>query len=314
MDEQVTLPSPTMLQEVIEGLRKDQKTLPSKYFYDQRGSQLFEEITELDEYYPTRTEMSIMRNNMPDIIRTLGSDIVLAELGSGSSTKTRLLLDHLSCITSYVPIEISEQYLAKVVQNLNQEYPDLQINPVCTDYTTPFQLPAISEPYNNIVFFYPGSTIGNFQPPRAKAFLKNLSTLMGPGDGMLVGVDLKKDINVLEAAYNDRQGVTAQFNKNILRHINRKLDTNFNLSKFSHKAFYNRQEGRIEMHLVSRINQTVAIEGQAFPFEKGESIHTENSYKYNIAEFENLVSTWFSVEKIWTDANDYFSIQYLQKK
>ena len=303
-----------MLEEVIEGLRKDQKSLPSKYFYDQRGSRLFEKITELNEYYPTRTEMSIMQNNMPGIIRTLGSDIVLAELGSGSSKKTRLLLDHLSCITSYVPIEISEQYLAKVVQKLNQEYPDLQINPVCTDYTTPFKLPSISKSYNNIVFFYPGSTIGNFQPSQAKVFLRNLSTLLDPGDGMLVGVDLKKDISVLEAAYNDRQGVTAQFNKNILRHINRKLDANFNLSNFRHKAFYNGEEGRIEMHLISSINQTVTIEGQVFPFEKGESIHTENSYKYSIAEFNNLVNEWFSVEKIWTDANDYFSIQYLQKK
>jgi len=189
-----------------------------------------------------------MQNNMPDIIRTLGSDIVLAELGSGSSKKTRLLLDHLSFITSYVPIEISEQYLAKVVQNLNREYPDLQINPVCTDYTTPFQLPAISKPYNNIVFFYPGSTIGNFQPPQAKAFLRNLSTLLDRGGGMLIGVDLKKDTSVLEAAYNDRQGVTARFNKNILRHINRKLDANFDLSNFRHKAFYSNDKGRIEMH------------------------------------------------------------------
>ena len=314
MGEQVKLTSPTMLEEVIEGLRKDQKTLPSKYFYDQRGSQLFEEITELDEYYPTRTEMSIMQNNMPDIIRTLGSDIILAELGSGSSKKTRLLLDHLSCITSYVPIEISEQYLAKVVQNLTQEYPDLQIDPVCTDYTVPFQLPAISKPYNNIVLFYPGSTIGNFQPSKAKAFLRNLSTLLDPGDGMLVGVDLKKDISVLEAAYNDRQGVTAQFNKNILRHINRKLDGNFDSGYFKHHAFYNEDEGRIEMHLIANTDHKVVVSGEKFHFEKGESIHTENSYKYNITEFENLVNQWFSVKKIWTDANDYFSIQYLQKK
>jgi dimethylhistidine N-methyltransferase len=314
MDEQITLSSPKMLEEVTKGLKKDQKSLPSKYFYDERGSQLFEEITELEEYYPTRTEIDIMQSNMPDIIRTLGTDIVLAELGSGSSRKTRLLLDHLSCITSYVPIEISEQYLATVVKKLNQEYPDLQIDPVCTDYTTPFQLPALEKPYNNIVFFYPGSTIGNFQTSQAKSFLSNLSTLLDPGDGMLVGVDLKKDVSVLEAAYNDRQGVTAKFNKNILQHINRKLNANFNLSKFRHKAFYNDEEGRIEMHLVSKMNQTVTIEGEAFHFEPGESIHTENSYKYSIAEFKTLVSEWFSVEKIWTDANDFFSMQYLQKK
>lgn len=314
MDEQITMTSPQMLKEVIEGLEKDQKELPSKYFYDQRGSRLFEEITQLDEYYPTRTEISIMRNNMPDIIRTLGNDIVLAELGSGSSKKTRLLLDHLPCISSYVPIEISEQYLTNVVQKLNQEYPDLQIDPVCTDYTTPFQLPAISKPYSNIVFFYPGSTIGNFHPPQAKAFLSNLSTLLDSGDGMLVGIDLKKDISKLEAAYNDSQGVTASFNKNILQHINQKLNANFNLDHFRHKAFYNNDEGRIEMHLVSTRNQTVIIEGQEFHFGRNESIHTENSYKYSKAEFNNLVNEWFSMEKVWTDANDYFSIQYLQKK
>ncbi|MDZ7682718.1 MAG: L-histidine N(alpha)-methyltransferase [Fodinibius sp.] len=238
----------------------------------------------------------------------------MAELGSGSSKKTRLLLDHLPCISSYVPIEISEQYLANVVQKLNQEYPDLQIDPVCTDYTMPFQLPAISEPYSNIVFFYPGSTIGNFHPPQAKAFLNNLSTLLDTGDGMLVGVDLKKDIRILEAAYNDSQGVTASFNENVLQHINRKLNANFNLDHFRHKAFYNNDEGRIEMHLVSSINQTVTIEDHTFHFERGESIHTENSYKYSISEFDNLVNEWFSMEKVWTDANEYFSIQYLQKK
>ncbi|SMO60110.1 L-histidine N(alpha)-methyltransferase [Fodinibius sediminis] len=313
MDDHVTLSFPKMLDEIIEGLEKDQKELPSKYFYDQRGSQLFEEITELEEYYPTRTEMRIMQDNMPYIIRTVGSDIILAELGSGSSKKTRLLLDHFPSITSYIPIEISEQYLAKVVQKLNQEYPDLQIEPLCTDYSMPFQLPAIAQPYSKIVFFYPGSTIGNFQPSQAKAFLNNLSTQLDPGDGMLVGVDLKKNISVLETAYNDRQGVTASFNKNILRHINRKLDANFNLNNFRHEAFYNRDEGRIEMHLVSRTDQTVTIEKEVFHFKQGESIHTENSYKYSLADFETLVSEWFSVEKVWTDSDHYFSLQYLQK-
>lgn len=314
MDSHATVTSSAMQEEVLQGLRKTQKSLPSKYFYDERGSQLFEEITELDEYYPTRTEISIMQHNMPDIIRTVGSDVVLMELGSGSSNKTRLLLDHLSCITAYIPVEISDQFLESVVQNLTSDYPDLTVKPISTDYTQPFELPEINQPYSQLVVFYPGSTIGNFRPTEAKQFLDTIAGLMEPDDAMLIGVDLKKDTEVLEAAYNDQQGITAAFNKNILRHINRNLDGNFDSGNFKHDAFYNKVEGRIEMHLIAQQDHSVTVAGEEFSFQKGESIHTENSYKYNIAEFENLVSTWFSVEKIWTDANDYFSIQYLQKK
>lgn len=312
MENQVKECQPTMLEEVLNGLRKPQKKLPSKYFYDERGSQLFEQITRLDEYYPTRTEMAIMQENMPEIIRQIGSEAVLVELGSGSSKKTELLLDHLPSITAYIPVEISEQFLLSVVEHLREEYPTLRIIPVHTDYTRPFQVPHIEQPYNHFVVFYPGSTIGNFRPTQARQFLATISTMMDSGGSMLIGVDLKKDKTVLETAYNDKQGLTARFNKNILRHINRELDADFSLNKFRHCAIYNEEKGRIEMHLVSKIGHEVTIAGEQFHFAKDESIHTENSYKYSLKEFEELVSDWFTVEKVWTDQHNYFSLQYLQ--
>ncbi|MGM0546532.1 MAG: L-histidine N(alpha)-methyltransferase [Bacteroidota bacterium] len=313
MDDQITVSSPKMLEEVLDGLKREQKQLPSKYFYDERGSELFEEITEQDEYYLTRTELDIMQNNMPDIIRTIGSDVVLMELGSGSSKKTRLLLDHLSCITAYIPVEISDQFLELVVQSLTDDYPDLTVNPISTDYTQPFDLPEINQRYSQLVVFYPGSTIGNFRPTEAKQFLNTISDLMEPEDAMLIGVDLKKDTDVLEAAYNDRKGVTARFNKNILRHINRKLDSNFNPDNFKHHTFLNADEGRIEMHLIAKEDHSIKVAGEKFSFQEGESIHTENSYKYSLDEFEELVYPWFTVEEVWTDSNNYFSFQYLQR-
>lgn len=308
-----TVPS-VMHQEVLQGLRSAQKSLPSKYFYDERGSRLFEQITQLEEYYPTRTEIGIMRANMPDIIRMLGSDVVLVELGSGSSSKTRLLLDHLPCIVAYVPVEISEDFLVSVVEQLRIEYPNLTVNPVCTDYTRPFELPEINTPFSRTVIFYPGSTIGNFRPEQARRFLGTVYQTLSPGGGMLIGVDLKKDTTILEAAYNDRQGITAAFNKNIFRHINRELDAGFNLENYRHNAFYHEQKGRIEMHLVAEKEHKVSVAGETFLFEKGESIHTENSYKYSLNEFKELVSPWFSVENVWTDSNNYFSVQYLRKQ
>ncbi|SHG19921.1 dimethylhistidine N-methyltransferase [Fodinibius roseus] len=312
MENQVKECHPTMLEEVLDGLRKPQKKLPSKYFYDERGSQLFEQITRLDEYYPTRTEVAIMRENMPEIIRQIGRDVVLVELGSGSSEKTKLLLDHLPHVTAYIPVEISEKFLSSVVEHLRKKYPDLSINPVYTDYTRPFQVPDIEQPYDHFVVFYPGSTIGNFHPRQARQFLATISTMLEPGGGMLIGVDLKKDNEVLERAYNDKQGLTARFNKNILRHINRELDADFSLDKFRHCATYNEGKGRIEMHLVSKTDQEVTVAGEQFHFIRDESIHTENSYKYALKEFEELVSDWFTVENVWTDQHNYFSLQYLQ--
>lgn len=312
MEKQVKRYQPTMLEEVMNGLGKPQKSLPSKYFYDERGSQLFEQITRLDEYYPTRTEMAIMQENMPEIIRQFRGDTVLVELGSGSSKKTKLLLDHLPHITAYIPVEISEQFLLSVVENLQVEYPELIIKPINADYTHPFQVPEIEKPYSHFVVFYPGSTIGNFHPSQARHFLASISAMMDQGGSMLIGVDLKKDKKVLEAAYNDKQGLTARFNKNILRHINRVLDTDFSLEKFRHCAIYNEDKGRIEMHLVSKTDHEVTIAGEHFHFAEDEYIHTENSYKYSLNEFEELVSDWFTVEKIWTDQQNYFSLQYLR--
>lgn len=303
-----------MFKEVITGLSQDRKSLPSKFFYDERGSELFEQITELDEYYLTRAERQIMQQNIGEITDAIGSESVLIEPGSGSCKKIRLLLDHLPNITAYIPVEISQKYLSQVVQNLQKEYPDLLIKPVSADYTKPFQLPEIDKAFDYYVVFYPGSTIGNFNPSEAQDFLKLLSDLMVPGGGLLIGVDLKKDIEILEAAYNDSQGVTAAFNKNMLTRLNRKLNADFDIEQFDHHAFYNEQKGRVEMHLVSRRDQTVHIKEKPFYFRKGETIHTENSYKYSLNDFEALVSDRFRVEKVWTDDDDLFSLQYLVKK
>lgn len=303
-----------MIHEVLAGLQKGQKTLPSKFFYDERGSKLFEEITQLDEYYPTRTEYKIMRNHITDIADEIGPESVIIEPGSGSSKKVRLLLDHLPDISAYIPVEISQEYLSHVVQELRCEYPTLDIKPVCADYTQPFQLPKINKPFDYYVVFYPGSTIGNFQPGEAQKFLRMLAGFMVPGGGLLIGVDMKKDRDILEAAYNDSKGITAAFNKNMLTRLNREIEANFNVDQFTHDAIYNEAKGRIEMHLVSKCEQTVHIGDDVFCFEEGETIHTENSYKYSPNDFKALVSDWFEVEKVWTDEDELFSLQYLVKK
>jgi dimethylhistidine N-methyltransferase len=303
-----------MLEEVKAGLQKPQKSLPSKFFYDERGSQLFEDITRLEEYYPTRTEITIIEQNIDDIAEHIGPEAILVELGSGSSRKVRLLLDRLNSLACYLPVDISEEYLQKVTTQLKQEYPDLVIIPLCADYTSFFELPEIEQPYSKQVIFFPGSTIGNFGPAQVQDFLENLAQVTDDDALLLIGVDLKKDRSVLEAAYNDEQGVTAEFNKNMLKHLNRKIDTNFNVDNFEHNAFYNEEEGRIEMHLVSKTVQGVSIDGQQIRFEEGESIHTENSYKYYPEEFEDLVGSWFTVEQVWIDDKRYFSLQLLKKK
>lgn len=303
-----------MLKEVLDGLSRAQKILPSKYFYDERGSELFEQITSLDEYYPTRTEKKILENHINEIAERVGSESVIIELGSGSSQKTRLLLDHLPDLSAYVPVDISEKYLQKVANDLREEYPNLPIVPVCADYTQPFDIPHIDRPFEYYVVFYPGSTIGNFQPYQAQKFLQSIARFLIPGGGMLIGVDLKKDVEVLEKAYNDEAGVTADFNKNMLIRLNRELGADFEVENFRHEALYNREQGRIEMHLVSEANQQVHLNGTTIDFHKGESIHTENSYKYSLEEFRELVSSWFEVEKVWMDENEFFSIQYLVKK
>ncbi|MDX1585481.1 MAG: L-histidine N(alpha)-methyltransferase [Balneolaceae bacterium] len=311
---ELNAPRQQMFEEVLEGLRRPQKRIPSKFFYDKRGSELFEEITRLEEYYPTRTETQILKRNMDEIADAIGEQSVIVELGSGNSTKTRLLLNHISDLSAYVPVEISEQFLMETVQSLKKEYPDLTIKPVCADYTKPFQVPPIAKPFEYYVIFYPGSTIGNFRPERAQQFLKTISRLLVPGGGMLIGVDLKKDKEILEAAYNDARGVTAEFNLNMLVRLNRELNADFKIDQFEHLAFYNEEKGRIEMHLKSEQQQDVHINGEVIHFEEGETIHTENSYKYSPAEFRALVSEWFEVDEVWTDEQNLFSMQYLIKK
>ena len=311
---ELNAPQRQMFEEVVEGLRRPQKMIPSKFFYDERGSELFEEITRLDEYYPTRTETRILEDHIEEIAEAVGEQSVIVELGSGNSTKTRLLLDHMSDISAYVPVEISEEYLMKTVRSLKDEYPDLSIKPVCADYTKPFRIPPIAKTFEYYVIFYPGSTIGNFRPERAQQFLKTISRLLVPGGGMLIGVDLKKGRDTLEAAYNDAKGVTAQFNLNMLLRLNRELNADFQIDNFEHLAFYNEEKGRIEMHLKSNTRQEVHLNGEAIHFEEGETIHTENSYKYSLNEFRALVNDWFKVERVWTDADDLFSMQYLVKR
>ena len=300
------------LDEVINGLSKPRKSLPSKLFYDEKGSKLFDEICGLEEYYPTRTEIKIMRKNIEEIASYIGDDCLLVELGSGSSVKIRLLIDHLPTLAAYVPVDISSEHLLKSVENLKVDHEYLVVYPLVADYTKDFSLPKINVPFKTIDAFYPGSTIGNFTHKEAKSFLSRIAKTCGKGSGLLVGVDLKKDKNVLNAAYNDKENVTAQFNLNVLNHLNNVLGANFNLNKFSHHAFYNEEFGRIEMHLVSSEKQVVQIEDYIFSFEKDETILTEYSYKYSLEDFEQIASGIYKAEKVWVDENRLFSVQFLR--
>ncbi len=300
-----------IVSEITEGLTRSQKALPSKLFYDKEGSSLFDQITNLEEYYLTRTEILIINDNIEQIADALGENCLLIELGSGSSKKIRLLLENLNNPAGYVPIDISEEHLLSSAKTLANDYPGLRIMPVYADYTKSFTLPPFNFPYSNKVVYYPGSTIGNFSPDEAYEFLKRISQIAGPGSGLLIGVDLVKDKNILNRAYNDDSGVTADFNLNILRRINREIGSDFNLDEWEHNAFYNSEENRIEMHLESRSDQLVKINGTRVKVAKGESILTEYSYKYTIEAFRELVSDFYEVETVWTDRNSLFSMQYL---
>ncbi|HEX3035237.1 MAG TPA: L-histidine N(alpha)-methyltransferase [Thermodesulfobacteriota bacterium] len=300
-----------LLAEVLKGLQKPQKELPCKLFYDEKGSALFDEICELDEYYLTRTEISIMNKYIDEISTALGKKCLLIELGSGSSIKIRLMLDHLEEPAAYVPIDISAEHLMKSVATLAMDYPKLKIVPVHTDYTQPFSLPLFNFPYSRKVVYYPGSTIGNFTKEEARHFLKQVAKLAGRGSGLLIGVDLKKDKKTLEAAYNDKKGVTAEFNLNILERLNNELGADLKLANWRHRAIYNSGMGRIEMHLISRKNQHIRINGSEILFKRNESILTEYSYKYTIEEFRQLVRGVFRLEHVWTDDENKFSVQYL---
>ncbi len=303
----------TMLQEVLHGMSLPQKSIPSKYFYDESGSKLFDEITELPEYYPTRTERKILEENIEEMASYLGEKILLIEPGSGSSTKTRILLSKMKSICCYIPIDISGEYLGKVAEDLRQEFPEKDIQPLAADYTQPFELPKIHTEARKVIFF-PGSTIGNFDESTVARFFEVISGIAGEKGGMLIGVDLKKDIQILEEAYNDSKGITADFNKNMLLHLNREIGADFNPDIFIHKAVWVDEESRIEMRLVAKQDHLVHIDGEVFRISKGEYIHTENSHKYSLEEFEKMVSPWFKVIKVWMDENRYFSIQYLEPR
>jgi dimethylhistidine N-methyltransferase len=299
----------TFRDEVLQGLQDARKELPSKYFYDDVGSQLFEHICELDEYYLTRTELSIMQEQMHEIVTLLGPNCLLIEYGSGSSTKTRILLDALQNPAGYVPIDIAKEQLLRSVASLALAYPELEVLPVCADYTSNFELPVPRKPVLQRVAYFPGSTIGNFDREPARHFLQQIAKVC-QGGGLLIGVDLKKDFNILHRAYNDSQGVTAQFNKHLLVRMNQELDANFQLNQFGHYAFYNPGQSRIEMHLVSLKNQTVRIGESEISFKLGESIWTESSYKYTLDEFAQLAaSAGFTVKQVWTDPRKLFSVQ-----
>ncbi len=298
------------LEEAIDGLTQDPKTLPCKFFYDARGSALFDQICELDEYYPTRTEMGIMQAHARDMSALLGTECRLVEYGSGSSLKTRVLLDNAQSLAAYVPMDISREHLLRTAEGLARAYPHVPILPVCADYTQPFDLPEGRE--SRTVVYFPGSTIGNFPPMQAREFLARIAQVCGQGGGLLIGVDLKKSPAVLEPAYNDRDGVTAAFNLNLLTRMNREIGADFDLTQFAHHAFYNTLHGRIEMHLVSLCAQTVTVSRERVAFRAGERIHTESSYKYALDEFACLAeSAGLTVRQVWTDDNQMFSVQYL---
>jgi dimethylhistidine N-methyltransferase len=298
--------------EVLRGLRSPQKELPCKLFYDERGSQLFEQITALDEYYPTRAEQRIMRASASEMAERAGPECLLIEYGSGSSTKTRALLDKLRQPAAYVPIDISREQLRQSSLGLSAEYPGLRVVPVCGDYTARLDLPSGLPVYKRRVAYYPGSTIGNFVPEDARRFLARIAEVCGPQGGLLIGVDLKKDVLMLHRAYNDALGITAAFNMNILVRLNRELGANFALDQFRHYAFYNPVFARVEMHLVSLIEQVVRLGGVYIHFDRGESIWTEASYKYNPHEFAALAAAaGWQVQQVWTDDRGLFSVQYL---
>lgn len=301
--------------EVVGGLSQAQKTLPCKFLYDEEGSRLFNEICELEEYYPTRTENRILAENIREIARLIGRGCRLVEFGSGTSAKTRHLLRRLPDVASYVPIDISGAQLLESAALLAREFPDLDIRPLEADYGEISSLPDSDRESTRTVAFFPGSTIGNFTPGEAVTFLGKVASLCGAGGGLLIGVDRKKDSEVLEPAYNDRDGVTARFNLNILARANRELGADFDLSSFRHHAPYNEPLGRIEMHLVSTRPQTVRVGSHLFHFRQGEHITTEYSYKYTLQGFACLaMRAGFELVKSWEDDDCLFSVLLLRVK
>lgn len=303
--------TPGFLDDVLLGLSKSKKELHCKYFYDERGSQLFDQICELPEYYPTRTEASIMRRNADAIGQRIGDDAVLVEYGSGSSTKTRLLLDHLDDQRAYLPVDISDEHLLRTADQLRLDYPHLEIDPIVADFTIGFDLPAAYQT-TPVTVYFPGSTIGNLRPDAAVNLLSEIAKQCHSGGGLLIGFDLAKSPETLVAAYDDAAGVTAKFNLNLLSRINRELNGDFDLEQFEHVAIHNEEHSRIEIYIESQIEQTVTIGEVDVTFAEGERIFTEYSHKYSVDQFTAMAGqAGFATDELWTDENDLFAVMHL---
>jgi dimethylhistidine N-methyltransferase len=302
--------------EVLAGLREQPKTLPCKYFYDARGSEIFDRICELEEYYPTRTEVGILERYRDEIADRLGPDCALIEFGSGSSLKTRLLLGALERPAVYLPIDISREHLLGAAEHIAKRFPSLLVRPVCADFAGILSLPDLPDTARNQVVFFPGSTIGNFAPEPRLALLRRIAHQCAPeGGSLLIGIDLQKDVATLERAYNDAEGVTRDFNLNLLERINRELGAGIDVGSFEHRAVYNAGEERIEMHLVSRLEQRVRLSGASIDFRAGESVRTECSYKFAIPAFADLAGqAGFELESVWTDERDHFAVLLLRTR
>lgn len=297
--------------DILKGLNRTPKRIPSKYLYDALGSQLFDEICEVPEYYLTRIELAIMQANVHVMANEIGPEAVLIEFGSGSSLKTRLLLDALQDPVAYLPVDISESHLEQAANAITQEYPTIDVIPICADFTKRFEVPYELNDDEHRVIYFPGSTIGNFTPRRMSQLLRHIRDLAGSAGGFLLGFDLKKDRDILEAAYDDAAGVTARFSLNYLRRINRELAGDFNLDQFRHQATYNEELGRIEIELVSQRAQTIEVAGREISFEAGEPILTECSHKYSIDGLQALAErAGFELRRVWTDENVWFGVAY----
>ncbi|MGB1049641.1 MAG: L-histidine N(alpha)-methyltransferase [Rhodothermales bacterium] len=310
-------PTDTMESDVWDGLSQTQPCLPSKYFYDARGSELFDAICELPEYYPTRTERRILEDMVPELNALLTEPTILLEYGSGSSTKTQLLLNHLDALTAYVPIDISRDHLLATGFSLAERFPSIRVLPVCADYgqRIPFdwRAPELADAVGaKRMVFFPGSTIGNFTLPVAMNFLHRMRELVDEGGHVLIGVDLVKDSAVLETAYNDADGITAAFNRNMLHHINRRIGSNFRPEAFEHQAIWDSAENRIEMRLIATETMSISLPQGSVSIPKGRFIRTEYSHKYHLDGFTRLANqSGFVVDNVWTDANTWFSVQLL---
>lgn len=301
------------LTEIVTGLAKPQKTISSKFFYDERGSKLFDDICELPEYYLTRTELEIMHEHAAEMADAIGPQASLIELGSGASLKIRILLENLDRLAAYVPVDISRDHLIMAADRIARDFPDIEVWPVAADFTAPFELPDPTvTPVRNVVYF-PGSTIGNFTHSAAKDLLKVMHHEAGENGALLIGIDLRKDRHIVEPAYNDSAGVTAAFNLNVLRRLNAEFDADFELDNFRHRAAYCQEFGRIEMYLVSTCDQVVTIDRHTFDIAEGEAILTEFSHKYTVEGFAAMAERiGFSLEKSWTDAGEMFAVLYFR--